>query len=211
MALQLSALSTRVRLILGAVAGVILLVAAFVAGLATGLPSYPGDASAEAGFARDMSAHHAQAVELGMIAYRQAQLPELRQLGGDIALTQQAQIGIMKGWLTDWGLNATGSSPPMSWMPEGQRSLHGNLMPGMASQEEIAKLRKTKGKQFDILFCQYMLRHHLGGIHMVEGLLAQSPSPEVASLAEGMKRNQTAENQVLMNYLNQLGAKPLPE
>ena len=41
----------------------------------------PGDTSPEAGFARDMSAHHAQAVELGMIAYQKGTDPEVRTLG----------------------------------------------------------------------------------------------------------------------------------
>lgn len=64
----------------------------------------PGDASAEAGFARDMSMHHAQAVEMALIAQERTDDPEIRILATDIILTQQGQIGQMRGWLDAWGL-----------------------------------------------------------------------------------------------------------
>ena len=196
------------RIIAGALAAVFLLAIGFGAGLLT-RPGTPGDDSAEAGFARDMSTHHAQAVEMGMIAFQKASLPEVRALGGDIALTQKGQIGVMSTWLKDWGLDVNTTRAPMSWMPNGQAELVNNLMPGMATREEVAKLNSATGKQVDILFCQYMLRHHLGGIHMVDDVLAQHPRPEVAELAQTMKQNQTAEVSVLRTLLTQLGAQPL--
>jgi uncharacterized protein (DUF305 family) len=200
--------SSRARLIAGALAAVLLLAIGYGAGLLTRAGT-PGDDSPEAGFARDMSTHHAQAVEMGMIAYQNATLPDVRTLGGDIAITQQGQIGVMSTWLKEWGLDVNTSRPPMSWMPNGQNELVNNLMPGMATREEVAKLKAAKGKEVDILFCQYMLRHHLGGIHMVDDVLAQNPRPEVRDLAETMKRNQTGEVSVLRTLLNQMGAQPL--
>ena len=59
----------------------------------------PGDDSAEAGFARDMMVHHAQAVQMAEIVRDKTQSDDIRLLASDIALTQQAQIGIMQGWL----------------------------------------------------------------------------------------------------------------
>jgi len=156
-----------------------------------------------------MSEHHAQAVEMGMIAYQKASTPEVRSLGGDIAITQQGQIGVMSTWLSDWGLGPNSSKPPMSWMPDGQKALNGNLMPGMATRDEIAKLRNATGRNVDILFCQYMLRHHLGGLHMIEGVLAEDPIAEVRTLAETMQRNQSGEIPVMRNLLTNLGAAPL--
>jgi len=196
------------RIIAGALAAVFLLAIGFGAGLLT-RPGTPGDDSPEAGFARDMSTHHAQAVEMGMIAYQKATMPDVRTLGGDIAITQQGQIGVMSTWLKDWGLDVNSTRPPMSWMPNGQNELVNNLMPGMATREEVAKLKAATGKDVDILFCQYMLRHHLGGIHMVEDLLSRNPQPDVRDLAETMKKNQTAEVSVLRTLLTQLGAQPL--
>lgn len=199
----------RTKIVAGVLAGLALLLVGYAAGWLTPRLTAPGTDSAEAGFARDMAEHHAQAVELGMIAYQNAASPEIRSLGGDIAITQQGQIGVMNAWLAEWELNVNSDQPPMAWMPEGQRALNGNLRPGMATREEIAKLRAATGKDVDILFCQYMLRHHLGGLHMIDGLLSENPSGEVRELAETMKRNQSGEIPTLEGLLTQLGAAPL--
>jgi len=192
--------------------GILALVAALFVGFASGWlvtrPHHPGDDSAEAGFLRDMSAHHAQAIEMGMIAYQRGESDQVRTIGGDIALTQRYEIGIMQTWLRDWGLLVTGSQPPMAWMPEGDRAIRpgSNLMPGMATSAEMDKLRKAKGKELDILFCQLMLNHHLGGIHMAEGILKQSKNEDVRRLANGMKIAQTGEVATLRSMLTELGA-----
>ncbi len=199
---------SRTKIIGGVLAAVALLFIGYAAGWITPRLTTPGDDSAEAGFARDMSAHHAQAVELGMIAHEKASLPEVRSLGGDIAMTQQGQVGVMNTWLKGWGLGPNSDRPPMAWMPSSER-VNGNLMPGMATREEIAKLNAATGKDVDILFCQYMLRHHLGGIHMIKAVLDENPEPEVRELAETMQRNQSGEIPVLQNLLTRLGAKPL--
>jgi hypothetical protein len=59
----------------------------------------PGDGSAEAGFARAMMVHHAQAVGMAEIVRDKTENEDVRILATDIALTQQAQIGQMQGWL----------------------------------------------------------------------------------------------------------------
>jgi uncharacterized protein (DUF305 family) len=199
----------RLRIVGSILVAVVLLLIGYAAGLLTPRLTAPGNTSPEAGFARDMSEHHAQAVDMGMVAYQKATLPEVRTLGGDIALTQQAQVGTMQTWLRDWRLGPTGSEPPMAWMPEGQRALNGNLMPGMATTEELATLMSASGKNVDILFCQYMLRHHLGGIHMVNGILDRTGDPQVRELAEKMRQGQTGEVATLRVLLDKLGARPL--
>jgi uncharacterized protein (DUF305 family) len=201
--------SPRAKVVAGVVAAVIMTMIGFTAGMLASRPDHPAEGSADVGFARDMSTHHGQAVEMGMIAFQNATLPEVRTLGGDIAITQQGQVGMMQGWLEDWGVGPNSTEPPMSWMPDGERSMNGNLMPGMATREEIAKLKAAKGTEVDILFLQYMLRHHLGGIHMVDAVLLQNPSREVNDLAETMKNNQTVEITVMENVLAKLGAKPI--
>jgi uncharacterized protein (DUF305 family) len=192
------------------VAAVVCVLVGYAAGWLTPRLTDPGEHSADAGFARDMSSHHAQAVEMGMIAHYQASGAGLRTLGGDMALTQQAQIGMMSAWLDDWGVSRNSDEPPMSWIPNGADMMNGNLMPGMATREEIKKLQAAQGKDFDILFLQYMLRHHLGGIHMARAVLDTDPEPEVRSLAETMIKNQSGEVDVIRTMLTELGAAPLP-
>jgi uncharacterized protein (DUF305 family) len=199
----------QMKIVGGVVAALLLVFVGYVAGTLVPRWQMPGDSSPEAGFARDMSAHHAQAVEMGMIAFQKATDPDVRTLGGDIATTQQAQIGIMQTWLTNWGLLPNSTNAPMSWMPDGTALVHDNLMPGMATQAEMDKLRNATGKQVDILFCQYMLRHHLGGLHMVDGILNETHDQQVIDLANAMKSGQQGEIQVLQDLLTHLGAQPL--
>lgn len=185
----------------GLAALVLATVVGVLVGLAAGVlvlrPTTPDDSSAEAGFARDMSLHHGQAVEMGMIAADRATLPEVRSLGGDIALTQQAQIGMMQQWLREWSLLPTGAEPPMAWMPDGREAVVDGLMAGMATPEQMAALRTAEGSEVDRLFLELMITHHLGGIHMVDGILAESDHAEVRFLASAMKDGQQKELQVL--------------
>lgn len=167
--------------------------------------STPGDTSPEAGFARDMSLHHAQAVAMGMIAQQKATNGAVRGFGADIALTQQAQIGMMDQWLRDWGLNPNSSTPPMSWMPDGQQALDNGLMPGMATPEEMAALESATGAEVDRLFLQMMIKHHLGGIHMVDGILKLTDDQDVIWLAEAMKSGQQGEVTALRQLQESIG------
>jgi len=49
----------------------------------------PGNDSAEAGFARDMIVHHAQAVQMAEIIRDNTDSPDMRVLATDMSLTQQ--------------------------------------------------------------------------------------------------------------------------
>ena len=202
--------SRRARLIAGALAAVLLLGVGFAAGWLVPTLSRPGDNSPEAGFARDMSIHHAQAVEMGMAAYRKAQDPEIRTIGYDIATTQQYQIGMMQTWLDEWHLSPTGSRPAMSWMPDGKTALlPDGRMPGMATSEEIDKLKGTSGKDFDVMFCQLMLRHHLGGVHMADAAIKILKDKRELLLAQQIKQSQQLEITTLSAKLKDMGAQPL--
>ncbi len=196
---------------LGALVAVFALVIGYLAGLLT--PSYrdPGENSAEAGFARDMSTHHAQAVEMAMFTWKRSTDPEIEQVAYDIATVQQNQIGIMQTWLANWHLLPTGSRPKMAWMPGGTKELlPDGRMPGMASDAEIEKLRNSSGTDLDVLFCQLMLRHHLGGIHMASEAIRLSHTRVVIHLATTMRNNQQFEVTNLRRKLEELHAQPLP-
>ncbi|MFC8616945.1 DUF305 domain-containing protein [Micromonospora purpureochromogenes] len=193
--------------------GVLALTAAVVVGLLLGYagglltPSLtrPGDSSAEAGFARDMTSHHAQAVEMGLIAFQKGSDPEVRQIGGDIATGQQGEIGTMQTWLRSWGLDPTGSEPAMAWMPDGRDSLRDGLMPGMATPQEMAQLRAAQGHDLDVLFLRMMIKHHLGGIHMIQGILDHGGDDDVRKVAQTMKNTQQTDLVNLQNALKRLG------
>src|SRR5829696_227870 len=77
----------------------------------------PADDSPEAGFARDMATHHAQAVEMAFVIRDKSSDQELRALAYDIIVTQSAQRGVFMGWLQAWGLPQASRLPRMAWMP----------------------------------------------------------------------------------------------
>jgi uncharacterized protein (DUF305 family) len=167
----------------------------------------PGDDSAEAGFARDMSMHHIQAVEMALIAQERTDDPEIRILATDIILTQQGQIGQMRGWLDAWGVPPNSSEPPMTWMGhpvEGQ-------MPGMASPDEIAQLRELPAPEMEELFLQLMIVHHQAGVDMAQAVLDRSDNSTVEFLAGRMVASQQKEIDVMNDLLERKGLDRVPE
>jgi uncharacterized protein (DUF305 family) len=175
----------------------------FAAGLLAPTLTRPGDDSPEAGFARDMSTHHAQAVEMSVLAQEKATDPRVRSLAVDIALTQQAQIGMMQTWLREWKLEPNGSQPRMAWMPGGEHMVENGLMPGMATDAEREQLRTATGREFDVLFLELMNKHHIGGIHMAEGVLDLTDDPEVRRLAQSMVNGQKKETTLIQDLLSE--------
>ncbi|MPZ73582.1 MAG: DUF305 domain-containing protein [Nitriliruptorales bacterium] len=163
----------------------------------TGAPR-PAQRSVEVGFARDMSVHHAQAVEMAELVRDRTRDPELRQLAVDIALTQQAQIGQMCGWLDIWGHPPISAGPRMAWMHD---PVDGR-MPGMATTAEINRLRRLRGDEADALFLRLMIKHHRAGVAMAEAALERTDEPVVRRLAEAVATAQASEQQVLMRMLN---------
>ena len=164
--------------------------------------STPADDSAEAGFARDMAIHHAQAVEMAEIVRDRTTDPEIRLLASDIALTQQSQIGRFQGWLDAWGLPATGADDPMTWMghPTSGR------MPGMASPEDVASLQTLAPDEMDVRFLQLMIPHHQAGVLMADAIMDMTDRPEVETLARGISESQAAEIEYMRELLTERGA-----
>ncbi|MFF5179338.1 DUF305 domain-containing protein [Micromonospora sp. NPDC000316] len=174
----------------------------YAGGLLTPQLTRPGDASVEAGFARDMTTHHTQAVEMSLTAYRSATLPAVRQMAVDIATGQQGEIGAMQTWLREWGLSPTGTERPMAWMSDGA-AVRDGLMPGMATPQQMAALRDAQGIEVDRQFLTLMINHHLGGIHMIDAVLGETDNDEVVRVAQTMKSTQQTE----LNNLRQLQAQ----
>jgi uncharacterized protein (DUF305 family) len=173
----------------------------------------PRDDSAEAGFARDMATHHAQAVEMSFVARDKSSDHELRTLASDIIVTQSTQRGIFMGWLQQWGLSQASASPRMAWMPGHSHMAPATdgvvLMHGMASDAERRRLNDANGVAAEILFLQLMIRHHEGGIVMARAVMALSDRRELLQLAKGIDDGQRAEIAEMRNMLSARGAQPL--
>jgi uncharacterized protein (DUF305 family) len=194
------------------VAGVVLvlLLAGALGGLVLGqrtTAAYGPPAGAiDVGFLQDMTVHHTQAVQMAVWERSNTADPALRQLAFDIESTQNQQLGMMQGWLRLWG-QPTEAAPGhyMAWM-----GMSAPVMPGMASDVDLTRFRSQTGDALDVAFLQLMLRHHRGGLSMMQEEAARGSVPVVVALARSMVASQTAEADTMTQMLAQRGAAPLP-
>jgi len=162
----------------------------------------PDDASADAGFARDMAHHHAQAVEMAEIIRDRTDDARMDVLATDIVLTQQAQIGQMGGWLDVWGLKrASIGRPAMAWAGANHQMM-GAMMPGLATDADVAALGTLPIDEAEVRFLQLMIVHHRGGAEMAQAVLDLDPSEVVDRLAASIVRSQTAEITAMSDMLD---------
>ena len=196
----------------------------------------PANDSADVGFARDMSVHHAQAVEMTDIVYRRTEDPAIERIALDIGTTQQFQIGMMTGWLDIWGRTVSSDQPLMAWMgnydmtlpspPPGlettdamagmnhsatpEAGAETPLMPGMATRSEVAELDSLPLDQMDIRFLQLMIRHHQGGVMMARAALDKATDEHVLNFAQHVIDTQDAEITTMTQMLNERMAAAPP-
>jgi uncharacterized protein (DUF305 family) len=167
-------------------------------------PQPPGEDSPEAGFARDMAIHHAQGVRMAETARMRTEDPAIRVLATDVVLSQQAEIGQMRGWLEVWGLSA-GESEPMAWMGHSQGT---GPMPGMASPEDLARLQQASSEEADEQFLRLMIPHHQAAVEMAEAVLERSDRPEVVRFAQKTALEQQGEIRGMQALLQRKGLSP---
>ncbi|AXB44919.1 DUF305 domain-containing protein [Amycolatopsis albispora] len=183
----------------------------------------PAPGPVEVGFAQDMAVHHLQAVTMANWARDHSTDPQVQQLAFDIASTQLEQVGRMKGWLMLWNKPEQAIGGYMTWMTESAGHGHGGHaaatgqaapgeppMPGMATNDELAKLRSLSGKELDVYFLQLMLRHHQGGTEMAQYTQDHTGMSAVKSLTNSILKSQGAEVRVMTGMLADRGATPLP-
>jgi len=223
--------SSRTMVFLIAAGAVVLLLVGATAGLAlsgrfaSSAPATPDTASVDAGFARDMIVHHDQGVLMAHYAEANTTDSEIGVMAYDLGYTQTDQIGQMQGWLSLWDLAESTDGTHMTWMGSDGDShggmnmgssgsaaavAQGALMPGMATNDEIAKLRSLRGTDSDIYFLQLMIRHHQGGQPMMRYAAEHATNPVVRNFAGKMADSQDSEISVMTQMLTAHGAQPLP-
>jgi uncharacterized protein (DUF305 family) len=175
-------------------------------------PRTPGRDGPEAGFARDMSVHHAQAVRMSFLVRDGSDDERVRLLAYDVINTQAAQIGMMTAWLDEWELPKTDPAGPMRWMSG--HAGHGTAtpppggtagMPGMATARQLDELDEATGRDAEARYLQLMIAHHRGGVHMAEAVLARTDHPRVRRLARTMAGGQRSEITLMTGMLRERG------
>ncbi|MYR71986.1 MULTISPECIES: DUF305 domain-containing protein [unclassified Streptomyces] len=168
----------------------------------------PAEDSADVGFARDMSVHHQQAVEMAFLVRDRTKDEDVRRLAYDIVNTQANQRGMMLGWLESWGRPKSSERAPMEWMGHPVPADDGSLMPGMATDTELDALRAAEGGDAEIRFLRLMTVHHRAGADMARAAAASAGTDEIRNLAAGMARAQDSEISLMADMLKARGARP---
>ncbi|MBG6215822.1 uncharacterized protein (DUF305 family) [Arthrobacter sp. CAN_A6] len=216
-------------LVLAGIAVAALFFLAFTAGRVAASPSHPDITSADAGFARDMQVHHAQAVQMSMLLRDRTDDETLRTIAYDVAMTQQQQKGQMYAWLQEWGLPQSSGEPRMAWMTSmaegamdhsmesgstaGMESTGGagsmavgadGLMPGMATPEQLEELAAASDDDAERIYLTLMIDHHVAGVEMAAAGVELASTEQVRTLASRIEDSQQAEIDLMQALLDEL-------
>lgn len=124
-------------------------------------------------FISGMITHHAQAIEMVNLLKIRTESESMRMLGLRIEVSQNDEMAWMRRWLEE--RNQPVPSEHAHHMP-------GGMMPGMLTMEEMDRLGKAKGTEFDRLFLEGMIKHHMGALIMVEDLYKAPDSTQQAEI-----------------------------
>jgi uncharacterized protein (DUF305 family) len=120
--------------------------------------------AADVKFMQGMIHHHAQALEMTDLLAARTQSEDMKKLALRISLSQADEIKMMRHWL-----EVRGQEVP----DEHAHHMPGApMMPGMLTPEEMNRLAAVKGRDFDRLFLEGMIKHHAGALAMVQELFA---------------------------------------
>jgi len=160
---------------------------------------------ADVEFMQGMIPHHAQAVKMCTMAPTHAAKREVKLMCERMLISQRDEIHMMRVWLIDRAqyVPPADATHHKMTMPGGMA--HDMLMPGMLSDEEMAKLDKARGADWDRMFLTAMIKHHQGAIKMVDDLLAApgaAQGDDIYAFASDVFADQTAEIERMQKLLD---------
>ena len=144
--------------------------------------------AADVKFMQGMITHHAQALDMTVLVADRTQRDAIRLLAQRIELSQEDEIAMMRDWLSERDLEVP--------EPDAHHDHDAELMPGMATPEQMEELAAVDGALFDTLFLELMIEHHEGAVEMVDDLLEQPGSAQDSILynfTNDINSDQTAE------------------
>jgi uncharacterized protein (DUF305 family) len=153
-------------------------------------------------FMQHMIVHHGQAVEMVALLEAWGADPAVKRLGRRIAMSQEAEVDLMRGWLAE-----RGQPLDMPGMAHAAHDADAPLMPGMLSPARIRALAEARGPAFDRLFLEGMIRHHQGAIDMVETLMTRPDAARdtlLSDFANAVVADQSAEILRMQSLLSDL-------
>jgi uncharacterized protein (DUF305 family) len=77
-------------------------------------------------------------------------------------------------------------------------------VPGMMTDEEMAKLERATGREFDRLFLSMMIRHHQGAVQLAQHETRSGASAEAKRVAQNVITTQSAEMREMKQLLTEV-------
>ena len=123
-------------------------------------------------FVRDMIDHHSQALVMTGFVDDRTDDRDIRLLAERMQISQEGELDLMVQWLQD----------RVQPLREDGHDGHadGHEMPGMLTEEQLARLEAADGSTFDRLFLEFMIQHHQGALQMVDELYSSGGGQESA-------------------------------
>jgi uncharacterized protein (DUF305 family) len=162
---------------------------------------------ADVRFMSGMIGHHAQAIQMSLMAPSHGASPSVRTLAARIINAQRDEIFVMQEWLADrqkpWPHVAANGEVHGA----DHAAHHGAMMAGMLTDAQLRQLDAARGAEFDRLFLTYMIQHHSGAVAMVRELLSAGGAAHndtVFKLAGDINVDQTTEIARMQKMLAEL-------
>jgi uncharacterized protein (DUF305 family) len=139
-------------------------------------------------FLDTMMAHHAGAVDMAKPVSAQTQNKELVAFAEKIIADQTREIAQMKQWREKW---FTGKSAAMNMEMPGMRE---------SMKMDMQALGTAKGEDFDRMFVEMMIPHHVGAVEMSKEALTKAEHSEIKKLSEQIIKSQEEEIKQMQNW-----------
>ena len=163
--------------------------------------------AADVSFMQEMIHHHHQATIMTSMIEGRTNNAKIIEAGARIDASQADEIAFMQNWLTARGEDAPdpAAHAGMNHTNMDHSGMNHDMMQmaGMATPQQLAALRASKGAAFDRMFLDLMIKHHTGALEMVQTLFQTRGSardPQLVEFANDVRGDQAAE----INKMNQL-------
>jgi uncharacterized protein (DUF305 family) len=153
-------------------------------------------------FMQGMIHHHAQALRMTALVAKRAAGGEIPLLAERMDISQKSEIEQMQRWLKDRGQEAP-VLHPVHHHAHGVGA--GTLMPGMLTEQQLRRLGRARGREFNRLFLTFMIHHHQGALTMVRQLYAANGGAEPES--DAFARHVDADQRIEIARMQQLLAE----
>ncbi|GAA1514224.1 DUF305 domain-containing protein [Dactylosporangium maewongense] len=134
-------------------------------------------------FLQMMIGHQRQGLEMLKLGKAKGVREDVVNLAGAIDVVEAEEVDRMKGWLTGWNEQATGSDDHSSHAAHGGQPATG--------EAEIKALRDASGADFETKFLNLLIAHQHNAVEMAQQLKANGQNSTVKQFAERIELSRT--------------------